>query len=224
MLNLRSMLSISVALIVCGSYANDTETSDIRENLASVAQSSKNLASSVGSLLYSVGNEVINQTQKLGNSVSAYVESLKQSGSDGLQISVQENADHVGVVINGLENIDTSSCCQAKLTIQETWPMRVKSIIQVNPDTVITLYSGGYNDLSVDLVTIVKQVVEEQKDSEVIHASSSSQQKIVKKITTMYPIDLAKLVINLDTTKQEMTIDIPYMPEEERVVPVTIKK
>lgn len=223
MLNLRSTLSISIVLITLGSLANDKETSEIRENLASVAQNSKNLASSVGSLLYSVGNEVISQTQKWGNSVSAYVESLKQSSSEAFQISIQENSDHVAVVINSLENIDTSSCCQAKLTIQETWPIRVTATIQVNPDTVIALYSSGYNDLSVDLVTIVKQVTEEQKDGEVVNAATSKQQKIVKRITTERPIDLTKLAINLDMTKQQMMIDIPYMLAKEEVVPVTIK-
>jgi len=209
---------------VCGSRANSVQASEIQENFASVAKNSKDLAYSVGSLLHSVGSEVIHQTQKLGSSISSYVASLQQPESGILHVSIQENPDNVTVIINGLENVDTTACCQAKLMFLESLPPIIKAIIQINPDTVVTLScSYGYNNLSIDIVTTSKQTAEENKDAGTIRASSSKQQKIVKTITTKYPIDLQKLTIDLHMAQQEMVIVIPHTPEKEKVVPVNIK-
>jgi len=222
MSNLRSIFCILIAFSVCKLHGENS--TEIRENFANVAQSSKDLAYSVGSLLHSVGNEFVNQTKKLGGAIADYVESLQQAGADGsMQVQIQEHEKDVTVVINGLENIDLATCRDAKSEIWETYPVQVHIRIQINPDTILILSSDGYEDLFINLVATSKQVVEENKDATTLKASSSKQQKITKQMTTAHPIDLKKLTIDLDTTAGQMLITIPYSVQTVRSVPVNIK-
>lgn len=222
MFNLRSILSISTVFTIFLLQAENT--TEIHENLVHVAQNSKDLAYSVGSLLHSVGNEVIYQTQKLGDAISAYVESFQQSDTNNaFQISIKENLENISVVFDGFGHIDTITGGHATLTIQETFPPRVTAIIQINPETTATLYSNGDN-LMITLVTVSNKIIEEQKEPEAVKAAAvSKKQKMSKTVTTKQPIDLTRLTIDLDTVTQQMTVTIPYSIQTERLVPVNIK-
>lgn len=223
MFNLWLMLCVSILLSAMSQVsANDVSTSEIRDNLVSVAQDSKNLAYSLGSLFQTVGSEVVKHTKNLGHSISEYIESFQQPTVGVPQIVIYEDSEQVSVVVKKLENIDIATCRHAKVQVLESFPVQVEARIEVNSNTTIKL-RGEHTNLSVTIMVTAQEVGKEQNDTNILYVSSLKEQKIAKAITTKNPINLEDLKINIDTAAEEMIIVIPYVSKIEKLLPVSIK-
>jgi len=195
---------------------------NLKESAISVAESSKDLVYSLGSLFKSIGHECKEGIKKWHDSFVAYVQHMKDFNSS-VQAHIESKDNKVEITITGFEAEEMQKVDAEIEYDRHQFPVAVtvsgndkKSVVHI-----IHHIDSSFITVKVTRKYEKKEIVKiDGKEIEQV-ALYKDEANRVASITEQ--LDLENLSVEFDTTTKTMEIEIPYKEKHKKTIEVKIK-
>lgn len=196
---------------------------NLKESAISVAQSSKDLVYSLGSLLKSIGHECKKGIDICHDAFVSYVAHMKEVVSN-IKVDVATKDTNLEIMVKGFESEEMQNCAAEIEYDRHQFPIAVT----INGDNKKSQINIIHN---IDSAFVTVKVVRKYEKKEALVVDGKESEQIVSykdeanHVATLehQQLDLENLTVEFDTVTKVMKIEIPYKEKQKKAIAVKIK-
>lgn len=196
---------------------------NLKESAISVAENSKDLVYSLGSLLKSIGHECKKGINICHDAFVSYIAHMKEVVSN-IKVDVATSEHNLEIILTGFESSEMQNCSAEIEYDRHQFP----TAVTINSDDKKSHINIIHN---IDSAFVAVKAVRKYEKKEVIVVNGKESEQIVSykdeanRVVTLehQQLDLENLVVEFDTVAKTMKIEIPYKEKQKKAITVKVK-